>query len=172
MSVVTSAIIDSAHPTYVIISRARACGPVISWPVMSFNTNKSDRFKNSFNSIKDKFAAIWPNCVFVYHFTNNIFKNQETYFQNYGKILKYILQNIIITHQNLINDQAIISSIPGAGGHSHWKVVQGCAALKTPPLFRPYLNSGYPPYSSPFPAPKTLLLFLYAFSSPVFPELG
>ena len=45
MSVVTSAIIDSAHPTYVIISRARACGPVISWPVMSFNTNKSDRFK-------------------------------------------------------------------------------------------------------------------------------
>ena len=31
------------------------------------------------------------------------------------------------------------------GGHSHWKVVWGCAALKTP-FFRPFCTSGDPPF--------------------------
>ena len=41
------------------------------------------------------------------------------------------------------------------GGHSHYMVVRGCAALKNP-LFRTHLSSGDPPFRScPFPAPET-----------------
>ena len=37
-----------------------------------------------------------------------------------------------------------------SGGHSHWKVIGGCAALKTPCFFRPFFSSGDPPFQALF----------------------
>ena len=53
------------------------------------------------------------------------------------------------------------SNVSAPGGHSHWKVVWGHVALKTPFSDRPlYSSSGDPPFQrTPFLAPGTPLLF-------------
>ena len=48
------------------------------------------------------------------------------------------------------------------GGHSHWKVVLGRAALKTP-FFRPNFISGDPPFQAFFPLRSLHLDFLKKF---------
>ena len=48
---------------------------------------------------------------------------------------------------------------PGGGGHSHWKVIWGRAALKTP-FFRSNFSSGDPPFQAFFPLQSLHLDFL------------
>ena len=47
----------------------------------------------------------------------------------------------------------------GWGGHSHWKVVRGCAALKTS-FFRPHFSSRNPPFQALFQLQRPHFQFL------------
>ena len=57
------------------------------------------------------------------------------------------------------------------GGHSHWKVVGGCTALKTP-FFRPFLSSGDLSFQVLFQLqiPHFKFFGKNAFSSPIFAD--
>ena len=56
-------------------------------------------------------------------------------------------------------DQTDLHKSRGGGVHSHWKVVWGRAALKTP-FFRPNFSSGDPTLQAFFPLPRPHLNFL------------
>ena len=61
----------------------------------------------------------------------------------------------------------------GGGGHSHWKVVWECAALKTP-FFRPFFISGDPPFQVLLQLQRPYIYFWenFTFLTTIFTDSG